>query len=522
MSNFLLKAKYAGNNTYRKTSSNYSFINFTKKQYTIEIYSSEGTIIQQNTTTTITITTKNILNSNYEKVNNLILTVKNPDRTIDTYNTFTVGENNSQTLQLKLTQKGKYKLTASIPSTADTVGSTKKLNLNTDSITTSLTLTYNKKDSDIYVNDTITFTATLKDANQTPLRNKTIKLYKDYNTTPISTATTNTNGIASFSVKINPSDAGKLVSFQAVFAGDGPYIQQSTKWDDIELYIWKYDVDIGLNQEILYPNWYLDGTVRAFRDLQPVKSGRLDIQVTGGITQKYTIYPDKAGYWKTPVLNATKDIHIKIQYSDTAGIYSSEEIERDIPVYTNVTYQNTKITAKNYKTGEYTTGKRYREWNKLNQVLLLNEAYAECGTSCSDYDCIGTKSGTWNRPSPIIITDFMQGVPDNSIITGITVNLDMYKYLCEVYECNIGAPTISYKGGSSKIATVDGSSGIPISEDLCTVSAKWNNLNLTGTIINSDSFFILIDFPSNPSPAKCRLFIDRISVIVEYKPSQGV
>ena len=51
MSNFLLKAKYAGNNTYRKTSSNYSFINFTKKQYTIEIYSSEGTIIQQNTTT---------------------------------------------------------------------------------------------------------------------------------------------------------------------------------------------------------------------------------------------------------------------------------------------------------------------------------------------------------------------------------------------------------------------------------------------------------------------------------------
>ena len=31
MSNFLLKAKYAGNNTYRKTSSNYSFINFTKK-----------------------------------------------------------------------------------------------------------------------------------------------------------------------------------------------------------------------------------------------------------------------------------------------------------------------------------------------------------------------------------------------------------------------------------------------------------------------------------------------------------
>ena len=92
MSNFLLKAKYAGNNTYRKTSSNYSFINFTKKQYTIEIYSSEGTIIQQNTTTTITITTKNILNSNYEKVNNLILTVKNPDGTIDTYNTFTAGD----------------------------------------------------------------------------------------------------------------------------------------------------------------------------------------------------------------------------------------------------------------------------------------------------------------------------------------------------------------------------------------------------------------------------------------------
>ena len=149
MSNFLLKAKYAGNNTYRKTSSNYSFINFTKKQYTIEIYSSEGTIIQQNTTTTITITTKNILNSNYEKVNNLILTVKNPDGTIDTYNTFTVGENNSQTLQLKFTQNGKYTLTASIPSTADTVGSTKTLNLNTDSITTSLNLTYNKKDSDI-------------------------------------------------------------------------------------------------------------------------------------------------------------------------------------------------------------------------------------------------------------------------------------------------------------------------------------------------------------------------------------
>ena len=85
MSNFLLKAKYAGNNTYRKTSSNYSFINFTKKQYTIEIYSSEGTIIQQNTTTTITITTKNILNSNYEKVNNIILTVKNKAKAIAKY-----------------------------------------------------------------------------------------------------------------------------------------------------------------------------------------------------------------------------------------------------------------------------------------------------------------------------------------------------------------------------------------------------------------------------------------------------
>ncbi len=81
--------------------------------------------------------------------------------------------------------------------------------------------------TDIKVNDRFTVSATLKDKNDTPLQGKTILLYKvlDSGITGIGDATTNANGVATFSLSEAVDGEAK---YRALFLGDSTYAKANS------------------------------------------------------------------------------------------------------------------------------------------------------------------------------------------------------------------------------------------------------------------------------------------------------
>ena len=155
-----------------------------------------------------------------------------------------------------------------------------------------------------------------------------------------------------------------------------------------------------------------------------------------------------------------------------------------------------------------TTGGNYRTFSDLNNIKVIGSGlYA---TSSAN---IKGKSSSPNRPSTISCTNFNFNLPTGAEVTKVTVH---YNHRKNVSGLRVGSPTITLLGVSGK--SVKGVAP--------TTSFKQSSHSFTGltrTQVNSSSFGVKIDYPSNTSNTEGTLSIGYVRIIVEYKvPSYTV
>ena len=155
-----------------------------------------------------------------------------------------------------------------------------------------------------------------------------------------------------------------------------------------------------------------------------------------------------------------------------------------------------------------TTGGNYRTFSDLNNIKVIGSGlYA---TSSAN---IKGKSSSPNRPSTISCTNFNFGLPTGAEVTKVNVH---YNHRKNVSGLRVGSPTITLLGVSGK--SVKGVAP--------TTSFKQSSHSFTGltrTQVNSSSFGVKIDYPSNTSTSEGTLSIGYVRIIVEYKlPSYTV
>ena len=155
-----------------------------------------------------------------------------------------------------------------------------------------------------------------------------------------------------------------------------------------------------------------------------------------------------------------------------------------------------------------TTGGDYRTFSDLNNIKVIGSGlYA---TSSAN---IKGKSSSPNRPSTISCTTFNFNLPTGAEVTKVNVH---YNHRKNVSGLRVGSPTITLLGVSGK--SVKGVAP--------TTSFKQSSHSFTGltrTQVNSSSFGVKIDYPSNTSTSEGTLSIGYVRIIVEYKlPSYTV
>ena len=155
-----------------------------------------------------------------------------------------------------------------------------------------------------------------------------------------------------------------------------------------------------------------------------------------------------------------------------------------------------------------TTGGNYRTFSDLNNIKVIGSGlYA---TSSAN---IKGKSSSPNRASTISCTNFNFNLPTGAEVTKVTVH---YNHRKNVSGLRVGSPTITLLGVSGK--SVKGVAP--------TTSFKQSSHSFTGltrTQVNSSSFGVKIDYPSNTSTSEGTLSIGYVRIIVEYKvPSYTV
>lgn len=526
MARLIIHPTYNGNDTYTGCAGNYTIINFTKKQYQISITSND-TLLKKGSTATVIATVRDVINNNnLVNADDIVITITQPDGTEPTYAIQSRIGTGTYEKTFGCDQEGTYTVQAKLSETTNREASTSNtLTITTGTMNTKLTLT--SSDVVVTIGTTITLTATLKDNNNKPLKGQTIQFYTQKGTTPVASAETNSNGIATVQRTINNTIG--TVQYQATYTGTGIYNNSSTTWGACNVISGKNGVVIQLKETTIYPNWKIRGEIRVGSTTagiynNPISSAKLKIAITSNNkTTTYDVYSNKAGYFETPKQNLTSDATVKISFTDSTGKFKNTSITQKVLVRQYILFSNKLLTTTQNASGVYntSTGKRYRGWQDLNNLLSEDGKFAVCGSSCSDYDCIGTASGTWNRPAPLKLTNFQKGINENSTIKEISVSLRAKNVCCESgYNASILAPLIYYTNGTSKHATVNGTSNIAIPQTLSTLTATWTGLSLSATTYNKSSFYILVNFPSNTAAHTCRLYIDEISVDVKYVPNQ--
>lgn len=517
MTRYLLKARYNGNDTYKSCESNYAAIGFYNPKYLVSI--TGPTFTKPGSTIKVEGSVRNIYTDEGEIVKGIIIHVTTPDITKSTDYTVNSDKNGVFSINIPTDSEGIYGIVAEVPTANGITGSSSNaLAVNTASMNTVLILSSSTKNT--YVDTKFSLKAVLTDAYNKPLVNRTIKFYIEGKTSVLQTAKTNAVGEATIITAIGIAGLRK---YQAVYDGESNYSSASTTAGTCGVTAKKHTCTFSFNQSTLYPNWYLSGYLRD-ESKQAIANAKVTITITNGNTKKvYTLMTNNAGLVKTPTMSLKGTCNIQVAYSDTTGKYNNYLKTFTIVAQNYVVLHNNNITAVNYKTGRYDSknSKSYRAWSNLGNVTKEDNAIAMCGTSCADFQCIGTKSGTWNRPSPIKISDFRMAIPDNSIITYINVYMKIKSIWCENIANSIGAPKMTYKGGTTVTSQIREGKYTVIPNFYTDVIGKWYNISLNGSTFNSDDFYILIDFPANMAARKARLYLDWIQVNVHYQPKQG-
>ena len=154
-----------------------------------------------------------------------------------------------------------------------------------------------------------------------------------------------------------------------------------------------------------------------------------------------------------------------------------------------------------------TTGGKYCTFNNLANINRGGE-----GVWATSNGRIKGKNSSPNRPSTISCTNYNFNLPTGAEPTKVTIT---YRYRKEKYNgnvCNIQAPTITLLG----VTGYTGKGAAPTTT-MKTYTKSWSTSNLTRSQINSSSFGVKIDFPTNSNSYEGTMTISAVQVTVEYK-----
>jgi len=160
-----------------------------------------------------------------------------------------------------------------------------------------------------------------------------------------------------------------------------------------------------------------------------------------------------------------------------------------------------------------TTGGSYCSWSNLANIK--NNTVGSYATSNGR---IKGKSSSPNRPSPVMCTNFSFNLPTGAEVSKVTVE---YRHRKEAYDGhvpNIPAPTISLLG----VSGFSGKGSAPTTT-MTTYTKSFSASSITRSQVNSSSFGVKIDYPTNTNSYEGTMSISLVRVTVEYKtPSYTV
>ena len=149
------------------------------------------------------------------------------------------------------------------------------------------------------------------------------------------------------------------------------------------------------------------------------------------------------------------------------------------------------------------TGGKFAQFSNL--ANMKNATNGSWATTTN----IKGKSGSPNRPSTLSFTGFSFGLPTGAEVSKVTIT---YRHR-KTGSCTIGAPTISLLGVSGF-----SSKGVAPSKTTMTTSTKtFTGSALTRTVVNSSSFGVKVDYPSNSGTGEGTISVSYVRITVEYK-----
>jgi hypothetical protein len=162
-----------------------------------------------------------------------------------------------------------------------------------------------------------------------------------------------------------------------------------------------------------------------------------------------------------------------------------------------------------------TTGGKYRTFSDLNNLKNNVE-----GSWANSNGNIKGKSSSPNRPSTLSFTNFGFNLPTGAEVSKIVIT---YRHK-KTGSLSIGAPTISLLGigGFSSKAVAPKTSMETHTKSFFADGSKNNNLitpttnKVTRSTVNSSSFGVKVDYPSNTNSSEGTMSISYVRVTVEY------
>lgn len=150
-----------------------------------------------------------------------------------------------------------------------------------------------------------------------------------------------------------------------------------------------------------------------------------------------------------------------------------------------------------------TTGGKYATFSNL--ANLKNNVDGSWATTVN----IKGKSGSPNRPSTLSFTGFGFGLPTGAEVSKVTIT---YRHR-KTGSCTIGAPTISLLG----VSGFSGKGVAPSKTTMTTSTKTFTGSALTRTVVNSSSFGVKVNYPTNSGTGAGTISVSYVRVTVEYK-----
>ncbi len=167
--------------------------------------------------------------------------------------------------------------------------------------------------------------------------------------------------------------------------------------------------------------------------------------------------------------------------------------------------------------GKYSSTKYYRKWNQTDN-LKKSGSTIYCGVLSNNNNntLIGSKAGTWNRPSTISLKNFGFTVPEGARITKIRVGYSHWRVKYGGTYGSFAAPTLSL------LNTKYSKKGYSLPFD--TNKSKSFVTDFTGqftsSMINNANFGVKINYPANTSSNVCRIALQNVFIQITYETQE--